>query len=152
MAQRTKGRAVPESLEWGFRPEIGLLDLPQATADIGELDRLANTLDGYHVWGDDRAVAAVSESVMQGLRTCAPCTSVVKLRTALLWYARMARCTDEVGPSLMPEEATYEPEMRALLMRLRECFASGFGGPQSLHSSRSGRGGRGPGRRSFRRE
>lgn len=114
---------MPESLDWGFRPEIGLLDLPEATADVGELHRFANTLDGYHVWGDDRAVAAISEHVTRRVRAGAPCTSVVKLRTALFWHARMARLTDEVGPLLMPEEATYEPEMRALL-QLRECIGS----------------------------
>ena len=116
---------MPESLDWGFRPEIGLLDLPDATADVGELDRFANSLDGYHVWGDDLTVAAISEHVAQRLRASSPCTSVVKLRTALFWHARMARRTDEVGPSLMPEEATYEAEMRALLVQLRECIASG---------------------------
>jgi hypothetical protein len=120
-----KEEPVPESLDWGFRPEIGLLDLPEATADVGELHRFANTLDGYHVWGDDRAVAAISEHVMRRLRVSAPCMSVVKLRTALFWHARMARRTDEVGPSLMPDEATYESEMRALLIQLRERIGAG---------------------------
>ncbi len=116
---------MPKSFEWGFRPEICLSDLPEATADVCELHQFANTLDGYHVWGDDRAVAAISEHVMQRLQGDAPCTSVLKLRTALFWHARTARRTDEVGLSLMPEEATYEPEMRALLMQLRQCMASG---------------------------
>jgi hypothetical protein len=120
-----KGKAVPESLDWGFRPEIGLSDPPEATADVGELHQFANTLHGDRVWGDDRAVAAVTEQVMQKLRARVPCTSVLKLRTALFWLARTSRRTDEVGASLMPEEAMYEPEMRALLMQLRECMASG---------------------------
>jgi len=115
---------LPESLEWGFRPEIGAADVPDASADVDEIHRFANTLDGYRVWGDDRAVAAVSEQTMTRVRARAPCTSILKLRTALFWQARAARRTDEVGPSLMPEEAMFEPEMRAPLAQLRDCIGT----------------------------
>ncbi len=33
---------APESLEWGFRPEIGLSDLPGANAAVGDLHTFAN--------------------------------------------------------------------------------------------------------------
>ena len=36
---------MPESLEWGFRPEIGLGELPDSSAEVGELHEFANTLD-----------------------------------------------------------------------------------------------------------
>lgn len=60
---------------------------------------------------------------MQRLGAAVPCSSVLKLRTALFWHARTARFTDEVGPLLMPEEATFEREMHALLEQLRVCMA-----------------------------
>lgn len=114
---------MPESLEWGFRPEIGLSDLPKATVEVADLHQFANTLDGYKVWGDYRAVQAVSEHVVRRLEAGTPCASVLKLRTALFWLARTARLTDEVGPSLMPEEATFEREMRTVLEKLRACMS-----------------------------
>ncbi len=113
---------MPESYEWGFRPVIDPSDLPQPDASDGDLHQFANSLDGYQVWGDDHGVARVSHWVMQHLDGTRACTSVLKLRTALFWHARRARMTDKVGPSLMPEEAAFGPEMRAILRQLRRCM------------------------------
>jgi hypothetical protein len=111
--------------DWGFRPVIGLSDLPDPGASVAELDQFANTLSGYQGWGNDSSVAAVSDWVMDHLKGAQACSSVLKLRTALFWHARKARFTDEVSPSLMPREAMFESELRAILRTLRSCMTAG---------------------------
>ncbi len=111
--------------DWGFRPVIGLSDLPEPGASVAELHEFANTLSGYQVWGNVAAVAAVSDGVMHHLKGTQACSSVLKLRTALFWHARKARFTDVIGPSLMPDEATFERELRAILRTLRSCMTAG---------------------------
>ena len=115
--------------------ELRLSDLPRRDASVSEIVNFAAAFRPAEVWGSRERFSEVGRSVIdQRLSGPAPCSSLLKLRTALAWLAerwRFGERDDLVGepqsapptPASAPEET--EATLRAALYRMRRCLIEG---------------------------